>query len=129
MQDLNKRGKFLGGRVDSQQSTVDSAGVDSRESRPGTGSDRIRPSTSQTGPLRGCQLLTVDCRLAPKAALAFNERLEPLRARRVAQLAQRLGLDLADALARDLEVLADLFQRVVALLADAEAHAQNLFFA
>src|SRR5471032_631529 len=45
------------------------------------------------------------------------------------QLAQRLGLDLPDALAGDFEVLADLFQRVVGLLADAEAHAQDLLFA
>jgi hypothetical protein len=47
----------------------------------------------------------------------------------VAQLAQRLGLDLADALAGDLEVLADLFEGVIALLADAEAHAQHLLLA
>src|SRR6476646_1879742 len=47
----------------------------------------------------------------------------------MAQLAERLRLDLADTLARDLEVLADLFERVVALLADAEAHAQDLLLA
>src|SRR5499433_532962 len=39
------------------------------------------------------------------------------------ELAQRLGLDLADALARDRELVADLFQRVVLVHADAEAHA------
>src|SRR5439155_6093005 len=37
--------------------------------------------------------------------------LELPRPRRVAQLAQRLGLDLADPLARDVELLADLLQR------------------
>src|SRR4249920_3493141 len=62
-------------------------------------------------------------------ASVLDERLEALRARRMPQLAQRLRLDLADALARDLEVLADLFERVVALLADAEAHAQDLLLA
>jgi len=38
----------------------------------------------------------------------------------MAQLAERLGLDLPDALTGDREALADLFQRVLALLADAE---------
>src|SRR6266571_2015452 len=45
------------------------------------------------------------------------------------QLAQRLGLDLADALARDRELLADLFQRMVGVHADAEAHAQDTLLA
>jgi hypothetical protein len=44
------------------------------------------------------------------------------------ELAQRLGLYLADALARHRE-LADLFQRVVGVPADAEAHAQHAPFA
>src|ERR1700733_11129732 len=42
------------------------------------------------------------------------------------ELAKRLRFDLANALARHLEVLADLFERMVALLADAEAHSENL---
>ncbi len=45
------------------------------------------------------------------------------------QLAQRLGFDLADALARDVELLAHFFQRVVGAHLDAEAHAQHLGFA
>src|SRR6185312_5334612 len=57
---------------------------------------------------------------------AFDEALEALAARGMPQLAQGLGLDLADALARDLEVLAHLLEGVVGLLADAEAHAQDL---
>src|SRR5499427_691501 len=61
--------------------------------------------------------------------LEIEERAELFRAARMAQLAQRLGLDLADALARDVELLADLFQRVVGVHVDAEAHAQNLRFA
>src|SRR5262249_44205562 len=48
---------------------------------------------------------------------------------RVLELAQRLGLDLADALARHRELLADLFQRVVGIHADAEAHAQHALLA
>src|SRR5512133_1812535 len=61
--------------------------------------------------------------------LALHEALQPLRARGVAQLPERLRLDLADALARHLEVLPDLLERVVALLADAEAHAEDLLLA
>jgi hypothetical protein len=41
------------------------------------------------------------------------------------QLAQRLGLDLADALSRHRELLADFFERVVGVHADAKAHVQH----
>ena len=41
------------------------------------------------------------------------------------QLAQRLRFDLADALSRHRELLADFFQRVVGVHADAEAHAEH----
>src|SRR5437879_7853522 len=44
----------------------------------------------------------------------------------MAELAERLGLDLTDALARDVEAPADLFEGVLALLADAEAETQDL---
>src|SRR5438270_6358284 len=44
---------------------------------------------------------------------AIRESFEQARARRVAELAQSLRLDLADALARHVEVLADLFERVL----------------
>ena len=47
----------------------------------------------------------------------------------VAQFAQRLGFDLADALARDREVLADFFERVLAAVLQAEAHLDDLLFA
>src|SRR5690349_13479648 len=62
-------------------------------------------------------------------SLALHEALQPLRPGRVAQLPERLRLDLADALARHLEVLPDLLERVVALLADAEAHPEDLLLA
>src|SRR6516164_1686864 len=44
---------------------------------------------------------------------------------RMLQFPQCLRLDLADALAGDRELLADLLQRVVGVHADAEAHAQH----
>src|SRR5580658_7435562 len=47
----------------------------------------------------------------------------------VLQLAQGLGFDLADAFAGDAELLADLFEGVVGVHADAEAHAQHAFLA
>src|SRR5271167_4615332 len=50
-------------------------------------------------------------------------------AARVLELAQGLGLDLADALAGHRELLADLFERVVGVHADAEAHAEHALLA
>src|SRR5258705_4907892 len=44
----------------------------------------------------------------------------------MAQLAERLGLDLTDALARHRESLAHFLEDVLALLADAEAEAEDL---
>src|SRR5438445_633743 len=61
--------------------------------------------------------------------LIIQEAAQLAAAARVLELAQRLGLDLADALARHRELLADLFQRVDGIHADAEAHAQHALFA
>ena len=47
----------------------------------------------------------------------------------MAQLAQRLGFDLADPFARDREVLAHFFERVLGPVAHAEAHLDDTFFA
>src|SRR5271155_3863148 len=47
----------------------------------------------------------------------------------MAQLAQRFGFDLADAFAGYGERLADLFQRVLAAVFEAEAHLDYFFFA
>ena len=47
----------------------------------------------------------------------------------MAHLAQRLGLDLADALARDLELLADLFKRAAVAVGEAEAELEHAAFA
>src|SRR6476660_7265255 len=56
----------------------------------------------------------------------FPEGAELPGARRMAQLAERLRLDLADALAGDRETLADLFERVLAAVADTEPHLDHL---
>src|SRR5579863_301245 len=58
-----------------------------------------------------------------------EEAAQLARAARVLELAQRLRLDLADALARHRELLADLLQRVVGVHANAEAHAQHALLA
>src|SRR5262249_8826856 len=58
-----------------------------------------------------------------------REVLAVLRARRLTELAERLRLDLPNALARHLEALADLFECVVRLLADPEAETQDLLLA
>src|SRR6187200_1698221 len=60
---------------------------------------------------------------------AFEEGAQFAAPRRVAQLSERLGLDLADALAGDGEVLADLLERVLAAVANAEAHLDYLLLA
>src|SRR5438105_14094647 len=62
-------------------------------------------------------------------ALIVQKAPQLPRPRRMLPLAQRLGLDLADALAGDRELLADLFLRVVGVHADAEAHAEHAFLA
>src|SRR3990172_2214124 len=50
-------------------------------------------------------------------------------ARRMSQLTQCLGLDLTNSLTRDVEVLPDLFQRVILAIAQAKAHLQHLTLA
>ena len=45
------------------------------------------------------------------------------------QLPERLRLDLADSLAGHVELFADLFERVIGVHVDAEAHTQHLGFA
>src|SRR5690606_33851917 len=70
-----------------------------------------------------------NCRSSPVRATGSvfdQEAAELVRARRVPELAQRLGLYLADALARDVELLADFLERVVGVHVDAEAHPEHL---
>src|SRR5438874_12379460 len=59
----------------------------------------------------------------------LQEAPELLRARRMPKLAQRLGLDLSDALAGDREVLPDLLQRVLAAVRETEPEPQHLLLA
>src|SRR5262249_13197126 len=59
----------------------------------------------------------------------IEEASELAGAAGVLELAERLGLDLTYALAGNRELLADLFERVVSVHADAEAHAQHALLA
>src|SRR6266540_6826437 len=58
----------------------------------------------------------------------LQKRAKFTAARGVPQLAERLRFDLPDALARDGEALADLLERVLAAVADAEPHLDDLLF-
>src|SRR5215208_7758012 len=58
-----------------------------------------------------------------------EEAPELARPARVLEFAKGLGLDLADTLAGHRELLADLFEGVVGVHADAEAHAQHALLA
>src|SRR5258708_15219061 len=60
---------------------------------------------------------------------SFEERAKFARSRRMPQLAERLGFDLTDAFARHREALSDLFERVLAAVADAEPHLDHFLFA
>ena len=60
---------------------------------------------------------------------SIQEITELFAPRRMAQLAQRFGLDLADALARDVKFLADLLERMRLAVDQTEAHAKHLLFA
>src|SRR5437764_9767659 len=63
------------------------------------------------------------------ACAAIKESFELATAHRMLQLANRLGLDLADALTRDLENPAHFFERVGVAVAQAIAKLDNLAFA
>src|SRR5712692_9139937 len=65
----------------------------------------------------------------PPAGSIIEQAPEDPRPARMLELAQRLGLDLANALAGHRELLADLLQRVVGVHADAEAHPQHALLA
>src|SRR6476469_27627 len=67
-------------------------------------------------------------KVRPASALV-EEAAQHAAAAGMLQLPQRLGLDLADAFAGHRELLADFFQRVIGVHADAEAHAQYALLA
>ena len=58
-----------------------------------------------------------------RRSVIHQETAQLLAAARVPELTQRLGLDLADALARHIELLADFLEGVVGIHVDAKAHA------
>src|SRR5450830_575383 len=60
--------------------------------------------------------------------LLVEEGAQMLASRRVAQLAQRLGFDLANPFTGNVELLTDFLKGVVGIHVDAETHAQNLGF-
>ena len=64
----------------------------------------------------------------PAVCLLIQKASQLARPGRMLELAQSLRLDLADAFARHAELLADLFERVVGIHADPEAHAQHALF-
>ena len=66
---------------------------------------------------------------SPATLWFFKEDLQLFGPVRKAKLLERLGLDLADALPRDVKVLADLLERLLDPGADAKALAENPLFA
>src|SRR6476646_4803323 len=65
----------------------------------------------------------------PLRSPSLQKRPQLAAARRMSQLPERFRLDLADALARDREALAHFLERVLAAVADAEAHLDHLLLA
>src|SRR2546422_5231285 len=61
--------------------------------------------------------------------LVIEERPQLPRPRRMLQLAQRLRFDLTNTFAGHAELLADFFERMIRVHADAEAHAEHALFA
>src|SRR5215470_18979560 len=84
----------------------------------------IPPGCLSPGPLPAGERATEPGEGAPSSR--FEEAPQLLGPRGMPELAQGFGLDLADALAGDREVLADLLQRVLAAVGEAESQAQHL---
>src|ERR1700677_2581173 len=98
----------------------------------GCSKKRSRPAWSRT---RSRASVTCRWRLSRaerwrdrRRSIVHQEAAQLLAAARVAKLAQCLRLYLADAFARDVELLADLLEGVIGIHVDAEAHAQHLRF-
>src|SRR5260221_2151971 len=71
---------------------------------------------------------TVACLQSPVKlrSASFEERAQLTASRRMSELPERLGLDLTDALARHGEALSDFFEGVLAAIADAKPHLDDL---
>src|SRR5438105_2768010 len=95
--------------------------------------DRRPPSRSSRierrhPPVRGCRGTVRGPRpWVASASSALQEAAELFRPRRMPKLPEGLGLDLADALARDGEVLTDLLERVLTAVREPEPESQHLF--
>src|SRR3989442_10888022 len=86
-------------------------------------------SGAALAPLPELLLQVLEHPAPPAGLLPLHEGLERASPVRTAQLAERLGLDLPNALAGHREALPDLLEGVVGLLADAEAQPQDLLLA
>src|SRR6266571_4850643 len=94
------------------------------------GTPRVKQSTPKANlNVSACAPHLTEANSPFRTTSMIEEAPEHPRSARVLQLAQRLGLDLADALSRDRELLADLFQRLIGVHPDAEAHAQHALLA
>jgi hypothetical protein len=92
----------------------------------------VRSSETKMAGFRPPLLLSMDARVEPghdDLNLVIQKAPQLPASARMLQLPQRLRLNLTNAFARNTELLADFFQRVVGVHADAEAHAQHAFFA
>src|SRR5436190_16948036 len=95
---------------------------------PSCSSKPRRPS--RLWPARATRRRRVRCRPEPAwSARDFGQDAEMSRQARMAQLRQRLGLDLTDALTRELEAPADLLERERLLVGQTEPQAEHLAFA
>src|SRR5712691_4481516 len=81
------------------------------------------------GCLRVPQLLSQVCKFWESFMHVVEKCLELAGARGLAQLAQGLGFDLANALAGDRERAANLLQRVLRAVLQTKAHLHDLLFA
>src|SRR5512139_1092606 len=82
-----------------------------------------------TRPVRARAILTHRGEKVKQPSRSLDEALQGLAPARMAELAQRLGLDLPDALARYVELLPDLLEGVIGVLADPEPPPQHLLLA
>ncbi len=66
--------------------------------------------------------------MRPRLVLGSHQCPQPARSVRTAQGPQRFVLDLPDAFTSEGEFLTDVFERILPVAANAEAHADDCFF-
>jgi len=94
-----------------------------------TSSARDEAGFADAGTETAAQMAISAAAVPRMAPLLVEEGAHLPRPRRMLELAQRLGLDLPDALARHAELLPDFLQRVIGVHADAESHSEHALFA